>query len=70
MVTIIRPHGAIVESLITSISETAEGKFYVYDRASNKLETTKEEYSRLLRKGVESRDDYIRRIKISQLQEH
>lgn len=56
--------------LITSISCSPDGKFYVYDRASNKLETTEEEFNKLSKKGVELRSDYIERIKNRQLQEH
>ena len=67
MVTIIRPNGAISESLITSISATDEGKFYVYDRASNKLETTEFEFNKLRGLGKELRHDFIARIKSHKL---
>ena len=66
MVTLIRPNGAISESLITSISKV-DGKYYVYDRASNKMETTFNEYGRLKEKGVEERHDYIERVKTHKL---
>lgn len=67
MVTLLRPSGAISESLITSISATDDGKFYVYDRASNKLETTEFEFNKLKGLGKELRHDFIARIKSNQL---
>ena len=67
MVTLLKPIGAISESLITSISATDEGKFYVFDRASNKLETSEFEFLRLRGLGKELRHDYIARIKGRQL---
>lgn len=67
MVTLLRPSGAISESLITSISATDDGKFYVYDRASNKLETTQFEFNKLKGLGKELRHDFIARIKSNQL---
>ena len=69
MVSLKRPMGAISDSLITSIS-IFDDKFYVYDRAGNKLETTSYEYERLKKKGVEERHDYIERIKSQQLSQH
>ena len=63
MVTLLKPTGAISESLITSISAIEDGKFYVYDRASNKLETTQFEFNKLKGIGKELRHDYINRIK-------
>ena len=63
MVTLLRPTGAISESLVTSISATDDGKFYVYDQASNKLETTQFEFNKLRGLGKELRHDYITRVK-------
>lgn len=70
MVTLITPSGAISESLVTSISATEDGKFYVYDRASNKLETTEFEFLKLKGLGKELRHDYIARIKAGQLSQY
>lgn len=63
MVTLIRPHGAIGESLIKSISKV-DGKYYVYDRVGNKMETTLADYEKLKSKGVKDRNDISKRIDI------
>lgn len=67
MVSTIRPHGAIADSLVTSIRATQDGIFYVYDCASNRMEISKEEYEKLKKKGVEERNDYLKRINSNQL---